>query len=466
MAQAVRRKWAKTLPDGTRVIQESRKWYAEYIDANGERQRVPGYTDKGATEQLAARLERESARDAEGLGDPLRVHRKKPLADFGKGEGKGRSDNHLTDYAAVLTGKGDTKGHVLATVARVKAFLEGCGFRTIDDVDPARAAEWLSGLRLASQRPQVPPGQQEFKLGEIAAILGLKKESVGVAVARYRLPASGYGKSRRFPRATVEELASRTSEGLGPGTVNGYIRAIRGFFRWLLESKRAHSNPLASLKTINAQVEVRRGRRELSAGELQKLLTAAKESDRAFRSLAGPDRYYLYLVAATTGFRAVALASLTPADFDLDSGIVTLPARFNKNRKTKEQPIPRDVVEQLRCYLSDRPTNVPVWGVSWSGKHGAQMIRIDLEAAGIPYSVPGPDGPEYADFHALRHSYLTLGGRSGIDLRTLQELAGHSSPTLTARYSHRRLHDLAGAVEKLPSIVPLAAGSTPGAAAS
>src|SRR5262249_12975007 len=47
------------------------------------------------------------------------------------------------------------------------------------------------------------------------------------------------------------------------------------------------------------------------------------------------------------------------------------------------------------------------------------------------------------------------GGRAGIDLRTLQELAGHSTPVLTARYSHRRLYDLAGAVEKLPSILPV-----------
>jgi hypothetical protein len=36
----------------------------------------------------------------------------------------------------------------------------------------------------------------------------------------------------------------------------------------------------------------------------------------------------------------------------------------------------------------------------------------------------------------------------------LQELAGHSTPTLTARYSHRRLYDLAGAVEKLPAFLP------------
>jgi len=68
----------------------------------------------------------------------------------------------------------------------------------------------------------------------------------------------------------------------------------------------------------------------------------------------------------------------------------------------------------------------------------------------------GPDGPEYADFHSLRHSFLTLGGRAGIDLRTAQELAGHSTPILTAR-SHRRLYDLAGAVGKLPNLVPPAA---------
>jgi hypothetical protein len=35
-----------------------------------------------------------------------------------------------------------------------------------------------------------------------------------------------------------------------------------------------------------------------------------------------------------------------------------------------------------------------------------------------------------------------------------QELAGHSTPMLTIRYSHRRLHDLADAVEKLPMFLP------------
>src|SRR5205807_5418881 len=84
----------------------------------------------------------------------------------------------------------------------------------------------------------------------------------------------------------------------------------------------------------------------------------------------------------------------------------------------------------------------------------AEMLRLDLEAADIPYTIEGTDDPLHADFHALRHSSLTLLGRSGVDLRTCQELAGHSTPTLTARYSHRRLYDLAGAVEMLPSLLP------------
>ena len=137
--------------------------------------------------------------------------------------------------------------------------------------------------------------------------------------------------------------------------------------------------------------------------------------------------------------------------------MVTLPARHAKNRKTKVQPLPPDLAKLMRSYLASKPAGQPIWGGPWASDHrGAEMLRGDLQVAGIPYIVEGPDGSLYADFHSLRHSYLTLGGRAGIDLRTLQELAGHSTPALTARYSHRRLHDLAGAIEKLPNFLPAA----------
>ncbi len=207
----------------------------------------------------------------------------------------------------------------------------------------------------------------------------------------------------------------------------------------------------------NTATDRRHDRRELDATELRRVLSSARNSQHPFRSLSGVDRFHLYATACGTGFRASALASLTRESFDLTGTppTVTLAARHAKNRKTKVQPLPPDLADLLRGYLAEKPACQPVWGGTWARDHrGAEMLRLDLEAAGIPYAVEGADGPLFADFHSLRHSYLTLGGRAGIDLRTLQELAGHSTPVLTARYSHRRLHDLAGAVQKLPNFLP------------
>ena len=129
---------------------------------------------------------------------------------------------------------------------------------------------------------------------------------------------------------------------VGPETVNHYVRAVRGFFRWLVRAKRIGSNPLDSLSLVNAQADVRRARRELTADELRRLFAATRASDRAFRGLTGEDRFHLYLTAAATGFRASALANLTPADFDLaaDAPTVTLAARFNKSPEAEGAAAP------------------------------------------------------------------------------------------------------------------------------
>ena len=43
---------------GRKTKRQTRKWYVEYRDAQGIRRRVAGYTDKAATQQLEAELER------------------------------------------------------------------------------------------------------------------------------------------------------------------------------------------------------------------------------------------------------------------------------------------------------------------------------------------------------------------------------------------------------------------------
>src|SRR5262249_12636302 len=150
-----------------------------------------------------------------------------------------------------------------------------------------------------------------------------------------------------------------------------------------------------------AKLDRRHDRRPLTLEELRSVIQAAGRSTKEFRGLTGRDRAVLYSVACASGFRAEELASLCPPAFDLggDPPTVTLSAEAAKNGRAAVQPLPADVVEALRGYLAGRPDDRPLWPGTWYQK-AADMLRVELDACGIPYAVQGPDGPLYADFHA------------------------------------------------------------------
>ncbi len=81
------------------------------------------------------------------------------------------------------------------------------------------------------------------------------------------------------------------------------------------------------------------------------------------------------------------------------------------------------------------------------------MMKADLEAAGIPYvDAHGL----YADFHSLRHTFITHMMKSGINPKTAQSLARHSTIDLTMNvYTSLTMTDQAAALNTLPG-VPIA----------
>jgi hypothetical protein len=82
------------------------------------------------------------------------------------------------------------------------------------------------------------------------------------------------------------------------------------------------------------------------------------------------------------------------------------------------------------------------------------MLRLELDVCGIPYAIECPDGLQYADFHALRHSFIALLDRSGATLKEAMQLARHSDPKLTmAVYGRAQLHDLGAAVQRMPALL-------------
>ena len=265
--------------------------------------------------------------------------------------------------------------------------------------------------------------------------------------------------------------------GLSARSCTHYVRAIKQFSRWLWRDGRAPEYTLAHISGYNDAVDRRHDRRALTDAELAKLIAAAETGPELY-GISGPDRAMLYRLAVGTGFRRNELRNLTPECFDLDSAppTITVEAAYSKHRRRDVQPIRRDLADLVRPWLATRRKGRPVIDTSeWNWHRTAKMMRYDLKTAEVAFC---DARGLYADFHSLRHTYITNIGRSGASMKTHQELARHSpsaklravslsngEPGLTMRCTHTQLEDKVRALETLPPANPAAANGTRSAVA-
>lgn len=105
MAHIYRKKYTRTNAQGERITKVRKKWYIRYVDPlKGRRVSIAGYSDRKATEQKAAFLERQAERRASGLIDPAEVHWNRPIED------------HLQEYRDYLINKGASEEHAKRTL--------------------------------------------------------------------------------------------------------------------------------------------------------------------------------------------------------------------------------------------------------------------------------------------------------------------------------------------------------------
>lgn len=252
----------------------------------------------------------------------------------------------------------------------------------------------------------------------------------------------------------LDAVASLRSEGLGAETINHYIRAIKAFARWLWKDGRAREHTLAHLSTSNPESDRRRTRRSLTTEEAVRLIQAA-ESGRIVKGMTGPDRAMAYRVAIGTGFRADELRSLTRDSSRLDNTppAIVCEAGYTKNGRTAAQPIAEVLANHLRPWVSSLSPGRPALNLP---DKTAEMLRVDLKAAGIGYETSAG----VVDFHALRATYVSQLVASGASVKACQVLARHATPSLTIGvYAKASLHDITGAVESLPNLSAVSAAT-------
>ena len=91
---------------------------------------------------------------------------------------------------------------------------------------------------------------------------------------------------------------------------------------------------------------------------------------------------------------------------------------------------------------------------AWINAAESSADRADREAS--VFLVYRDDANRVADFHALRHTFISNLAAGGVHPKTAQTLARHSTITLTMdRYSHVYRGALASALDMLPNLSPV-----------
>jgi integrase len=244
-------------------------------------------------------------------------------------------------------------------------------------------------------------------------------------------------------------LAALRDDGLSLRTVHHHARLVKSFSRWAWRDGRTREDLLAHLQPPeHPESDRRRVRRAFTVPELARLIEAA-EAGPERRRLSGTDRAMLDRIAAGTGFRSEEMQSLTPGSFDLDGSCPTImiEAADSKRRRRDVQPIQPALASSLKPWLAGRPEGPPIFPVDrWAI---LEALKADLKVAGIAYE----NDEGFADFHALRHTYITALAKSNAPVKIVQTLARHSIPVLTLGvHAHVGLYDQAPALDARPDL--------------
>lgn len=226
-------------------------------------------------------------------------------------------------------------------------------------------------------------------------------------------------------------------KGLAAATIARKLAAIKAFYRFMTAEGYMDANPAEVVEAGTKGIKLPR---VLSEDEVVRLLNQPDiTTAEGFR-----DRTMLEVLYAT-GMRVSELINLTLERVDLNTKYIIA---FGKGSKERIVPLGSVAAEFLQQYLEkvrpkltheDRNTNIvflAFGGHELTRQRFWQIIRTYGRKANINKALTP---------HILRHSFATHLLDNGADLRSVQELLGHSDISTTQIYTHltnKRLRDI------------------------
>ena len=231
--------------------------------------------------------------------------------------------------------------------------------------------------------------------------------------------------------AWIGDLYSQNNK---PKSIQRHLSSAKGFFRFLKKNNLIGSSPfelVTAPKSSNTLPDV------LSPEDVEQLLNFKPSNTIEIRDMAIVELMY------SSGLRVSETVNINISDFEENMSFLRV---IGKGSKTRLVPMGRFAINAINNWLNERmkiSNNTDALFLNSKGSRlSVRSIQLRLKKMAIKQGLP-PVHP-----HMLRHSFATHMLESSGDLRTIQELLGHSSLSTTQIYTKLDYQHLAKIYDK------------------
>ena len=243
--------------------------------------------------------------------------------------------------------------------------------------------------------------------------------------------------------STYSEISSETcsawigslySQNNNPRSIQRHLSSAKGFFRFLKKNNLIQSSPfelVTAPKSSNKLPDV------LSPEDVEQLLNFKPSNMIEIRDMAIVELMY------SSGLRVSETVNINLNDFEENKSFLRV---LGKGSKTRLVPMGRYAVNAINEWLIEREKILNNTDALFLNSKGTRLtvrsVQLRLKKMAVKQGLP-PIHP-----HMLRHSFATHMLESSGDLRTIQELLGHSSLSTTQIYTKLDYQHLAKIYDK------------------
>ena len=216
-------------------------------------------------------------------------------------------------------------------------------------------------------------------------------------------------------------VGSLYSQNNNPKSIQRHLSSAKGFFRFLKKNNLIESSPfelISAPKSSSTLPEV------LSPEDVEQLLNFKPTNMIEIRDMAIIELMY------SSGLRVSETANINISDFEENKTFLRV---LGKGSKTRLVPMGRFAITAINNWLMEREKILNNTDALFLNSKGTRLtvrsIQLRLKKMAVKQGLP-PIHP-----HMLRHSFATHMLESSGDLRTIQELLGHSSLSTTQIYT-------------------------------